>query len=287
MEQLREPIVGHLLAKAWLEQRADKPTALGTPLRYSSALGCERQMGYEAFGAEKTNPPGLADAWAPGIGTELHEALQREILRKFPNTLFELKTKAAPFVSGSLDGLLRSAEVRENTGIELGGTHAVWEFKTMGEYPFDKQVGFNRRYGKISGRGEGPKLEAITQAGLNALGAEATLGFGPQIESLVLTSVTLATVSVNKAGQMNLGDWERFGSEWIIRRDEWEPLALEELNRMSDVAFNLDAGFLSDRNSGRFGNEYLSPRSGKNWQCDYCPFKDRCIDDGGGVVEYV
>lgn len=279
MEQLTDPIVGELLARSWSES-PDKPTALGTPLRYSSALGCARQMGYYSIAAEKTNPQGPADSWAPGIGTILHEELQERIAEFLPGTLFEVASSANEYVSGSADGLISTDEVLRETGVALTGTHVVWELKTMGEYAFDRQVGYNRRYARV-GQGEGPKVEAITQAGMNAVGIERQ-ETGVIIDYLLLTSVTLAPVSVGKAHQMGLKNWERFGAEWLIPRHEWEPLALRELARMELIGGALANQELSDRTIG--DGSYLNPRGSKDWQCDYCPFRDRCVDDGEGYV---
>lgn len=281
MRQLEEPIVGHLLAKAWSE-KPDKPTALGTPLRYSSALGCARQMGYNAIGAEKTNPMGIADAWAPGIGTLLHEAEQAEIARVFPNAEFEVVSHIGEHISGSCDSLIPTEDIWRGLGVRLDGTHILWEYKTMGEYAFDKQVGYNRRYAKTTGA-SGPKTEAITQAGLNAVGImenDPTI----LIEHLLLTSVTLAQVAVVRARGMGLSDWARFGAEWIIDSVEWMPLVEGEKNRMMGIGGELKEGFLGDRTAGVWNNQYLNPRGNVDWQCDYCSFRERCISDGEGRV---
>ena len=280
---MTDSILTHLLAQSWAD-KPSKPTAMGTPLRYSGALGCQRQMAYTAFGAPKSDPMDLADAWAPGIGTTLHAAAQEVIGAQYPEALFEVRSRFGDFISGDADALIPTKAIYERTGVSLGGTHALWEFKTMGEWQFDKQMGYSRKALKTNYRAEGPKTEAITQAGINALGIEQMNVFPDEpirIETLLMGSVCTATVSVQKAEGMGLEGFDRFGHEFRITRDEWEPLALNELSRMKAIAELVKKGTLPDRLAcGDAGGEvYLNPR-GSDWNCHYCEFKALCIRDG-------
>lgn len=284
---MTESILTHLLAQSWAD-KPDKPTALGTPLRYSGALGCQRQMAYTAFGAPKTNPMDLGDAWVPGIGTTLHSAAQEVIGRLYPDAQFEVSSKFGDFISGDCDAIVPTRDIYETTGESLGGTHALWEFKSMGEYAFDKQMGYNRKTCKVYNNGEGPKTGAITQAGMNALGIEAKYAkVGVRIETLLMGSVCTAALSVQKAAQMGVDGFPRFGAEFRITRDEWEPLALNELSRMRSIAALIAKATLPDRiGCGDAGGEmYLNPR-GSDWQCAYCPYKDLCISHGEDEKPY-
>lgn len=276
---MNQPILTHLLAQHWAD-KPPKPTAMGTPLRYSGALGCQRQMAYTAFGAVKTDPMDLGDAWVPGIGTTLHEAAQAVIAKHYPRAMFEVSSQFGDFISGDCDALIQTQDIYEATGVELGGTHTLWEFKSMGEYAFDKQMGYNRKTCKVYNNGEGPKIGAITQAGMNSLGIEA---YRPdvRIETLLMGSVCTSAISVQKAEQMGIDGFVRFGQEFRIGRDEWEPLALTELSRMNGISKLIAAGTLPDRiGCGDSGGEmYLNPR-GSDWQCNYCPYKSQCIRDG-------
>ncbi len=275
-----EPILTHLLAVEWA-QKPNKPTALGTPLRYSSAYGCARQMGYYATGASPTDPMDEGDAWAPGIGTLIHESAQYAISRLFTTARFEVPSKLGGYLSGSCDALVSTEEIRDVTGIDLGGTDVLWELKTMGEWAFDKQVGFNRKSNTV-GRGIGPKPEAITQAGMNALGLEDE---NTRIETILMGSLCVASVSVQKALAMGISGFERIGSEFRISRSEWEPLALAELGRMELIGATIEHGKLPDREAYTDGGPvYLNPR-GKDWQCSYCQFRSVCVADGEGEIE--
>lgn len=295
---MSESVLTHLLAEKW-RQRPDKPTARGTLMRYSSAGSCARQMGYnalslknaEAMGAAgfnvlKTNPEDAGDVWAPGIGTIIHEAMQAAIVEIFPLALFEVSSQVGS-TSGSCDALLDSDDVFSIAGVSLGGTHVLWELKTMGEYAWDKQVGINRMRATRS-TAAGPSLKAIAQAGMNALGIEGELA-DVHIETILMGSVCVTALSKAKAGQLKMQGFERFGAETRISRDVWEPLALAELARMEDIASRLDGPspvILSDRVALDDNMEpvILNPRGEKDWQCAYCSYRDRCVGDGEGLV---
>lgn len=276
-----EPILTQILAQSWAD-RPDKPTARDTLLRYSAAYNCARQMGYTAFDYPKTNPMDMGGAWAPGVGTTLHEAAQARIGRIYTTARFEVMSQLGKYISGATDALVETGEIRETTGDDLGGTHVLWELKSMGEWAFDQQVGYNRRSMKVFG-GKGPKTGAIAQAGMNALGIESE---NPdiRIETLLMGSLCVTALSVSKARNMGLDGFDRFGAEFRIPRSEWEPLAMAERARMELIGTIIESGFLPDRTAWEDGELYLNPR-GKDWQCDYCPYRDICVSQGEGEIE--
>jgi hypothetical protein len=278
MEPTKTPQITHLLARRmWLDSQTPKPTALGTPLRYSSSFGCSRQQGYAAFEAEPTEPMDEAGAWVTGMGTLVHEATQAEIAKMFPDAEFEVAS-GTEYLSGSCDALVPA------TYFDVTGTHVVWELKTMGTYGFDKQVGWNRMRGEHKWP-EGPAKKAIAQAGLNALGIEGSRE-GVSIDWLVMGSVTFEALSVNKADNMGVDKYNRFMAEFWVHRSEWEPLAMMELERMNAIHESLSRGYLPDRvaRGDDGGLMFLNPNSGKNWQCDYCAFRTLCQQDGANEV---
>jgi hypothetical protein len=281
MEPIDVPIITNALARElWEKSQTPKPTALGTPLRYSSSFACSRQQGYYAFDAEPTEPMDPAGAWVTGLGTIIHEATQDAIKRAFPSAEFEVAS-GTEYLSGSCDALI---EVGDLNNPELNGTHVMWELKTMGTYSFDKQVGWNRMRGEWK-YPEGPALKAIAQAGMNALGIEGSRE-GVRIEWVVMGSVGFEALSKNKADKMGVGDYNRFMAEFWIPRFEWEPLAISELKRMEEIHESLTRGFLPDRvardDDGTF--LFLNPNDSKNWQCDYCAFRTLCSQDGASEV---
>jgi hypothetical protein len=232
-----------------------------------------------------------AGAWATGLGTIIHEALQDCIGRKFPSAKFEVPSKIED-VSGSCDALIAVSDF-EFTGpweVEFdrnNSTHVLYELKTMGTYSFDKQVGWNRMRAQVNG-GEGPAMKAIAQAGMNAIGIMAA-DPNVTIEWLVMGSITFEALSKNKAASMGVDGTNRFLAEYYIPRHEWQPLANQELSRMRGLGWALDNGYLPDRVAiGDNGQVLeLNPDTGKAWQCDYCAFRSACSQDGEGQIRLI
>lgn len=281
MNQIYNPVITSLLVEELhIKSQVPKPTAKGTPLRYSSTFSCGRQQGYAAFDAEPSEPMDEAGAWVTGLGTIVHEALQEAIGRRFPSAQFEVPSMIGDFVSGSCDALIDTYDV----GSVYGGTHVLYELKTMGTFAFDKQVGWNRMRGTM-GVANGPASKAIAQAGLNALGIELEHS-EVKIETLIMGSIGFEALSKTKAENMGVYGVNRFLVEFEIPRSEWEPLAREELKRLEGFAFTIDTGYLPDRWAQDDDNKFLQlDPNGRAWQCDYCAFKSVCMDDGPGVVK--
>lgn len=276
MEPVSNPLITNLLVREWWERaQTPKPTALGTPLRYSSAYGCARQQSYAAFEAQPTEPMDQAGAWVTGVGTLIHEALQEAIGRKFPNAEFEVATGFGDVLSGSCDAFIPSEDLD-------GIGNVLYELKTMGTFSFDKQVGWNRMRGEFK-YPEGPAQKAIAQAGINALGIEQARGV--TIDYVVMGSITFEALSKQKAAKMGVGDENRILAEFWITRDEWEPLALAELERMTTLGDLVTNGYLADREAkDDDGNRVMLDPEGKAWQCEYCSFRTVCTNDGPGSL---
>jgi len=281
MNQVSNPVItGLLVEELHLKSQTPKPTAKGTPLRYSSAHSCARQQAYAALGADPTEPMDHAGAWVTGLGTIVHEALQDAISRRFPSAQFEVASQIGDFLSGSCDALIDIYDV----GSVYGGTHVLYELKTMGTYAFDKQVGWNRLRGTV-GVGVGPAAKAVAQAGMNALGIEAE---NPdiRIETLVMGSIGFEALSKNKAENMGVEGVNRFLAEFEVPRYEWEPLASEEIARMESVQRLLEDGYLPIRSAKDDDNSVLTlDPNGRGWQCDYCAFRSVCVDDGPASIK--
>jgi len=281
MNQVSNPVLtSALVEELHVKSQIPKPTAKGTPLRYSSAFSCGRQQGYAAFDATPTEPMDESGAWVTGLGTIVHEALQEAIGKRFPSAQFEVASQLGA-ISGSCDALINVHDV----GSTYGGTHILYELKTMGTWSFDSQVGWSRMRGTFSkDGGKGAAKKAIVQAGMNALGIEAE---NPdiRIETLVMGSITFEALSKQKANNMGIEGVNRFLAEFNIPRSEWEPLATEELARMEGMAFNIDAGYLPDRLAiNDDGNLVILNPVSSAWQCEYCMFRSLCHDDGEGQV---
>ena len=278
MQPVNQPLLTHLLGEELAEKAlVSKPTARGTSLRYSSAHACARQQGYAGFGAVPTEPMDFPGAWVTGLGTMVHEALQDAIGRKYPNAQFEVSSQQGD-ISGSCDALIFEKDLGEG----WYGGNVLYELKTMGTYSFDQQVGWNRMRATFS-TAQGPALKAIAQAGMNALGIEKELGI--KIDTIIMGSITFEALSKQKSARMNVEDHNRVLAEFWLTRDEWEPVALAELERINKIAADVEAGYISDRvaidDNGR--EKVLSP-SGSDWNCHYCQFHSICVQDGPGAI---
>lgn len=273
MNPTTEPLVTQLLIEEWREQaQVPKPTALGTPLRYSSAHNCERQWAYNAFDAQPTEPVDASGAWVMGVGTVIHEQVQAAIARRYPDAEFEVPTKHGDYVSGSCDAFIPNTE--------LG--NVLFELKTMGTFSFDKQIGL-KRMGRKMVEPEGPKPAAIAQAGMNALGIEKERGI--TIDTLILGSLTFEAVSKNSARDLGMRDLDRVMAEFHIPRSVWEPAAQAELARMQTAHDQIEFGFLPRRFAVDDGGTIIElDPFGRNWQCDYCAFRTTCVNDGAAPV---
>lgn len=286
MRESLYPVITDVLVKELhVKAQTPKPTALGTPLRYSSAFACGRQQGYAALGAEPTEPMDESGAWVTGLGTIIHEALQDAISRVYPNAQFEVAS-GNDFISGSCDALIPISDLEEVEGpLDLGGTHVLYELKTMGTYSFDKQVGWNRMRGNFTDKGAaGPAAKAVAQAGMNALGIEQA-NPGIEIESIIMGSITFEALSKQKASNMGINGVRRFLAEFVVPRSEWGQIAQTELNRMTGINKSIENGYLPERIALDDDGDVisLSPR-GSAWQCEYCAFRSTCEQDGQGEV---
>jgi hypothetical protein len=219
-----------------------------------------------------------AGAWVTGLGTLVHEAIQDAISRRYPSAQFEVSS-AQGDISGSCDALIST----DDLGSHYKGTHVLWELKTMGTYNFDKQVGWNRMRSAI-GTPEGPSAKAVAQAGMNALGIESE-NEGMRIETIIMGSVTFEALSVNKARNMDVDGVNRFLAEFEVPREEWEPLAQEELARMKSIEYTLSIGYLPNRLAVNDNNKMIELKPGNGfWQCDYCSYLSYCIQDGAEPI---
>lgn len=272
MEPVLHPLLTHLLVEQWVEEsNVPKPTAFGTLLRYSGAHGCLRQMGYDAFDAQFSEPVKPASAWVMNLGSLIHEALQQRILARYPEAKVEFKSQAGDHVSGSAD-----------TFLELTFGDVLYELKTMGSFPFKKAMGYKGMFKNIKrDEPQGPSSGHVTQAGMNALGAEKESG--KRIEWVVIGVVTYEPIRRDEADAMQISELDRFLGEFHYPREVWEPLALAELARLDEAAADIQAGYLPDRFAvNDEGQEVMLNL--EQWQCDYCPHLTTCMRDGAGRV---
>lgn len=278
------PTITHLAGEKYAN-RPSKPTARGTAYRYSSSGACAKQIAYMAMNTEPDEPLRAEDAWQMMLGELIHVSTQEAAMERFPNAVAEFTSKSANgLVSGSCDLLVPVTDFPEPTRLawefQFGGigTHVVYELKTMTSFPFDKQVGWSRMRGTVNDdRAEGPKHGAIAQAGMNALGIMHE-NKDIDIQLLILGSACVETLSRSKAKNMDVEGVDRMVAEWVIPRREWEGAAQNELDRIENIHETLvmaDMPRPFARDDDGYEHE-LNPFDPKLWNCEYCPFQERC-----------
>lgn len=257
-----------LIDKAKTEPR--KAKAFDTRFRFSDAGRCSRQLGYEDLGVEP-EVWDVASLHVAAFGTHYHELLQDALQRRYPNVKVEVKSVIVDLDSGHADAL-----------VEIDGVLWLYELKTKSTFQFDAAVGVNRKAfaRKKEGAG-GPGLDVIIQGGLNAM--------ANHCDMLAVGYVCFENYSVGLAEKIGLRQMDRFLAEWHIPREVWEPLAHAEVERLKEIAETVDLGYLPEREM--FDEDHwgelivLNPSlSRPHWRCQYCSFRGRCEDDGGGTI---
>lgn len=168
-------------------------------------------------------------------------------------------------------------------------TTVAYELKTVGGYGFKAAVGKIRK----STPAEGPKLEHVLQAGLNAraLGADqAVVGY-----------LAKECISVNVGAGMEALD--RFAAEWTFTRDEFDPLVDAEIARLQGILDLVDEGSLPARKfpagliparaeivdpiKGRWEEKDAAGGlvdTGTFWACGYCDYRTTCAATKRGRI---
>ena len=258
-----EPLFTQLLVLELREQRlADGPKAKAydTPFRHSDAGKCARLLGLKLSGIPESNPFDLPSDWVTSLGTLLHERWQKALLNAYPDAEIEPKVQTY-LTSGHIDAL-----------VTLNGKKFSYELKTINGFGFAQAVGVKKMKGGQLVHPAGPRYSHIIQASLNAHAAGADFA--------VIGYLALESISMQVAKNLGLGELDRIMAEWIIPREEFEPIALAELDR-------LDMVYQTVKNLGVVPEAYavgdngaplkLSPRGPRPpWQCVYCSHHDAC-----------
>lgn len=268
-EPVPVPMLTNILVdaiKAANDAEGKRPKAFDTMFRHSDAGKCARQIAFSSLGFDETEPMDLAGHWVTTLGTWIHEkwqdALQRHSHPDGTGKAVEVRVRHDDLSSGHLDALIYTPD----------GRLICYELKTMGSFGFDKATGLMRKNWARK-EPEGPRLSAIIQGSLNAVAANADL--------LVIGIIGLEAMSKGFAEKVGAADLDRFMAEWHYTREEFEPLALAELDRLNETKNWIDNGHLPPRwglNDKGYSTT-LDPQ-GENWECLYCPYRSLCIEAG-------
>lgn len=229
-------------------------------------------------GFAPSDPHSISDHWRFGIGSMIHESLQKVIVDAFPGAEAEVKIKVDDFGAAHADLVLDERD--EETG-RISRT--LVELKTCNGF-FWKLAATNYK-----GAPEGPRQSAITQGAVaaHAIGAD----------RLIIGYLSLECLSPNLAASMGMDEIGRFAGEWWYDRAEYEPIAERELKRVRRILEVVDAGELPPRSTPEIpararitnpakGSWTLEDDSGAitmagdTWICGYCNWRSQCIGDG-------
>ena len=231
-----------------------KPIALGTPLRYSSAGACSRQLGYQAMKVEPTNPMDIGGRWVTNIGTHLHELIQERVQKLDRGAVMEASSQVGVW-SGSAD-------------VDYGDV--VDEFKTVGAYKKEKLFGISS-YGKVTESGEPPRGNVL-QLGLNMR------GLGRERGNLVYLAVE--PYSMNVAKKLRLTEAERVVRVFPLHADDIEQAVDEEITRGDLIVEMVENDVLPDRLYVDDDGNTQVLTTNETFPCGYCQYRGRCAEDG-------
>jgi hypothetical protein len=159
--------------------------------------------------------------------------------------------------------------------------------KTVGGFSFKSAVGKIRR----GTPPEGPKSEHIVQASLNALAHGA--------DELVIAYLAKETLSKSYD---EVPEISRFTAEWSLTREQFEPIAKLEVERIEGILALLDGGELAARKVPGVPGEIVDPAEsrwvktnavgqpvdlGTVWNgtmCSYCSHYSLCVQTEPGRI---
>ena len=275
-----EPRFIGVLVEAWAEANDDaKATAHGTPFRHSDAGKCARALSYAAMGLPKSDPMDLTGVWNVTLGTLLHDEWQGALQARFPDAEVEVKCRTVGADgSGHIDAVIRDA-----------GSTIAYELKTVGGVGFKAAVGAQRK----GTPAEGPRTAHLLQACINGLAVDA--------DEVVIGYLAKECISANVAKRFAIrDDVGRFAAEWTFTREQYEPLARLEAERVAGILGLVADGTLAARKSPEMpaGAEVTDPASGdwvrtvdgevaetgNTWECGYCAYQTMCATTEAGRI---
>jgi len=284
---LEEPLIVVALAKAWMAEyetagHTQKPMSIADrKYRASWTTSCDRQMYYLITSTELSEPMTVADYWRFGMGSMVHDALEKSIASLFPDAECEVAVDLRPI---GLDGAATVDII-----VTIDGRKIVVEVKSINGY------GFKMAVTSFRSPPEGPRYSAVVQGALAALAADA--------DELRVGYLSLENLSPSMA--LDYADEEgigRFAAEWAFGRDEFEPVARHHVARVNRIFALAEDGILPTRQlhdpfaypAGAVIEDPMrkmwvvrnakgkATQTGTCWECDYCSFRTKCIDDKAG-----
>lgn len=305
----RQGRFGPLLGEAWAAKRPPLPRATAEArFRHSDAAGCARAIAYAALDLPETNPMDVAGIVVAEMGSLMHEAFQDKLEDKYGlAATVEVKVGSGDR-AGHIDAVVRLAHFPgcdqdhhpdavcdPETGRD-GPYVIVIEAKSLGGYAYQLAVG-------ARGAPEGPKHSAVVQAALN--------GYAVDADEVVIVCWGRDAISIQAGARKDFSPERRYTAEWTLTRQQYEPIALREIERITAILALVDEGTLPARKipqprPGDYpgakaemppGHLIVDPAKGSwvqydrddsavdagaTWQCAYCRYQDLCIQTPAG-----
>lgn len=286
------PRFASVLADQWAEENdlaGDKATALGTRFRHSDAGKCSRALAYTAAGISKSDPMDITGVWNTSLGSLVHEQWQDALTARFPDAEVEVRcATVGADGSGHIDAVIRT-ECEDCERCTDGWRTIAYELKTVGGFAFKAAVGAQRK----GTPAEGPRTSHLLQAALNGAAVDA--------DEVVVGYLAKECISANVAKRFAiLDDVGRFAAEWTLTREQYEPLARLEAERVAGILGLVDDGLLAARKTPEMpaGAEVTDPASGdwvrmvdgevaetgNTWECGYCSYRTLCSATEAGRI---
>lgn len=284
-----EPRFVQVLAETWMAEdvaAGEKPRATETAtFRHSDAGKCARAVSYAALNLPASDPMDLCGINNVRIGSLVHDAWQAAMSDRF-GAAFEAEVTVSSLDgrgAGHVDGVLSSLDDDDQERDRVERVTA-FELKTIGGFGFKAAIGRAGR-GSVA---EGPKAEHILQGAISAVSLDA--------DELVVAYIGKEAISVNMA--RGLDEVGRFAAEWTFTREQFEPLATDELARVAGILDLVESGLLPKRTMPDLprGAEIVDVTKGRweqhskgqlvdtgtVWNCGYCRHQTLCGNVGAG-----
>jgi hypothetical protein len=282
------PRWAQLLALKWQadgEAERAAHVSSGAKFRASDAGGCARKLAYKAAGIAESNPMDITGYWNTTIGRWLHDQWQKA-MDEDPDVhaSFEVEFR---FLDGR--GIVRiDAVIELETPSPRDSNEpftVAYEGKSINGYGYKAAIGKIRR----GTPAEGPRMGAILQGAIGGLCANA--------DEVVVGNWAKETLSGSTYGDVD--ELTRFTCEWTLTRDQFEPLARAEIERVGGILDLLETGLLASRKIPGVSGEIVDPAMGRwerrdpsgivldtgtTWECKYCAFQDLCAKTPSGRV---
>lgn len=278
------PRFGHILAEAWAAHHEANPLPRAHPdalFRHSDAGGCARALGYAAIDLPPSNPMDLAGYWVVQLGHMIHDAWQVELPKRFPGAEVEVKVHEGRR-AGHVDAVVKlPPPPLTNQGRQ---SVIAIEGKSVGGFKYQLAVG-------ARGQAEGPSESHVIQGAMNGLLLDA--------DEVVIVYWSRDAISVQQAERKSFDELRRFTAEWTFTREQYEPIARREIERVDAILGMVDDGMLPARkipglparaviiqpSKGAWVNydeRGQATDSGTAWQCAYCRWQDTCSRTAAG-----